>query len=193
MKNYLIAALTAITMIGTVGAQHFNLGVKGGANLYNIKYGNGTRHDSKVGFHAGLLGHFHMSKHFGLQPEVYYSNQGARHTFNNRVTTLNLNYVNVPVLFQYMINDGFRLHAGPQIGFLVNSETKHNDINVYQNKNINFLDFGITLGMSYVFKSNFGIDARYNHGLRDIYNNSSVNSSNRGFQLGLFYLFSHKS
>ncbi|MDQ3190869.1 MAG: PorT family protein [Bacteroidota bacterium] len=193
MKFYLILAMSTITLIGTVGAQHINLGVKGGANLYNIHNGNGTRHDSKFGFHAGLLGHIHINKHFGLQPEVYYSNQGAKHTFANNVTYFNLNYINVPVLFQYMVGDGLRFQAGPQLGFLVNSESKHNDVVVDHNRKLNSLDYGITLGMSYVFKSNFGIDARYNTSLSNIYADSSVNSTNKGFQIGLFYLIKHKS
>jgi hypothetical protein len=40
---------------------------------------------------------------------------------------LNLNYINIPLIFQYMYDNGFRLQAGPQLGVLVSAKSKTNN------------------------------------------------------------------
>jgi hypothetical protein len=194
MKFYLLAVTIAVFMGGAATAQHINVGIKGGVNLYNVYNSNDVEYDMNIGFHIGLLGHIHLAKKFAMQPEVVFSTQGAKYSFNNADAYLNLNYINVPLLFQYMFDNGFRLQAGPQIGFLINAKSKISTIDNDVKENFNAIDFGASVGMSYVHPpSGFGFDARYTIGLSDINKNGSVTSTNRGFQLGVFYLFKHKS
>jgi hypothetical protein len=194
MKFYLIAAVTAMLITGTASAQNVNIGIKGGLNVYNIHNDNNSENDNKIGFHVGLLGHIHMADNFALQPELVFSTQGAKYTSGTSEVSVNLDYINVPLLFQYMFDNGFRLQAGPQVGFLINAKAKSGSAEVDIKDDINGVDFGATFGMSYVNPSSgFGFDARYNLGLSDLNENSSVKSYNRGFQVGVFYLFKHKS
>ena len=86
MKFYASVALAAILMTGTASAQSVNIGVKAGANFYNVKEDNGPKYDTKTGLHVGLLGHIHLAPQVGLQPEIIYSSQGAKLTSGN-VTT----------------------------------------------------------------------------------------------------------
>ena len=182
--KHLIGLLTAVLIAGIASAQHGNapaghitLGVKGGLNMYNIHNDNNTSYDQKTGYYFGLLGHIHRNSQWAFQPELVYSEQGAKNH--------NLGYINVPVLLQYMFDNGFRIQAGPQVGFLVSSD---NDIDY------NPIDLALSIGVSYVVPSTgFGIDLRYNHGVSDINKSSDVKSTNRGIQLGLFYLFGHNS
>ncbi len=182
--KFLIGLLSAILITGIASAQHssspsghVNLGIKGGLNVYNVHNDNNTNYDSRTGIHLGLLGHIHWDRKIAIQPELVYSEQGA----NN----YKLDYINVPVLFQYMYDNGFRLQAGPQAGFLISADNKDE---------LNPIDFALSVGASYVHPpTGFGIDARYNFGLSNINKNSNVNSTNRGFQLGLFYIFGHNS
>ena len=199
--KFLIGLATAILISGIANAQHgntpaghVNLGLKGGVNLYNVHNDDNTKYDLKVGYHFGLLGHIHFNNHFAIQPEIVYSAQGAKYTNDNGTTNYNLNYINVPVLFQYMFDNGFRLQAGPQAGFLMSAKSK-NDNNTTDNKdNLKPIDFGLSIGASYVVPSTgFGIDARYNLGLSNINKDSAVNSTNRGVQLGIFYIFGKNS
>lgn len=193
MKLYLKVALAAILMTATAKAQNINIGIKGGLNIYNIENSNGAKYDNQLGFNLGLIGHIHLAKKLALQPEVVYSAQGAKFTTVGIETKIQLGYINVPVLFQYMFDNGFRLEAGPQVGFLVNAKTKTPNLTVDIKNNIKKVDFGLGAGIGYVNPAtNFGIDARYNLGLSDINENSSVKSTNRGFQVGVFYLFHHK-
>ncbi len=202
MKIYLLAATSAILMIGSVGkisaqhgntkANHVTFGVKGGLNVYNIRNDNNVKYDTKLGFHLGMLGHVHLSKQFALQPELLYSDQGAKYTIANNEFKLNLGYINVPVMLQYMFDNGFRLQAGPQVGFLTRAKSVANNTKTDVKDNFKTVDFAVGFGAGYVNpKSGLGIDARYNLGLSDINENSTVKSTNRGFQVGLFYLMKH--
>lgn len=193
MKLYLNVAIAAILMTATAEAQNVNVGVKGGLNIYNINNSNGQKYDNLLGFNLGLVGHIHLAKQLALQPELVYSAQGAKFSDGGVETKIQLGYINVPLLLQYMFDNGFRLQAGPQVGFLVNAKIKKPNSTIDVKDRFKKVDVGLGAGIGYVNPStNFGIDARYNLGLSNINDNSSVKSTNRGFQVGVFYLFHHK-
>ena len=193
--KFLIGLITAILIMGVASAQHGNapaghvsLGIKGGVNVYNIHNDDNTKYDQRTGYNFGLLGHIHLDSQFAIQPEIVYSAQGAK----DGDTKYNQDYINIPVLVQYMFDNGFRLQAGPQAGILISAKSKNNN-NTIDNKNdLKPIDFSVGIGASYVFPpTGFGIDARFNLGLTDINQDNSVHSTNRGLQLGIFYIFGH--
>jgi len=195
--KFLIGLMTAILITGVASAQHVNapaghvsLGIKGGVNMYNVHNDDNTKYDQKTGYHFGLLGHIHLDNQFAIQPEIVYSAQGAK----IGDTKYNLDYINVPALFQYMFDNGFRIQAGPQVSFLVSAKSILNNNTTDNKDNLKPIDFGLSIGASYVVPSTgFGIDARYNLGLININKDSAVKSTNRGLQLGVFYIFGHNS
>jgi hypothetical protein len=194
MKYYLIGILAAMIISGTAIAQHNNFGIKGGLNAYNIYNDNNVETNTKLGFHLGLISHIHLGNQFALQPELIFSTQGAEFSNNGNTTKLNFNYVNVPLLFQYMFDNGFRLQAGPQMGFLVGAKSETNNTETDVKGNFKTVELAFGIGASYVHPpTGFGVDARYNFGLSNINDVSSVNSYNRGLQVGVFYLFRHGS
>jgi len=180
--RFLPVLLAAFLFSGVTSAQHSAsppghvvLGVKGGINFYNIQNDNSTSYEQRTGYHFGILGHIHRNSVWAFQPELVYSAQGAKDLY--------LGYLNVPVLIQYMFDNGFRLQAGPQLGLLVSSDS---------NDDFGPIDLALSVGVSYVVPATgFGIDLRYNHGINDINKSSDVKSTNRGIQFGLFYLIGH--
>lgn len=195
MKFKVAMALGAILTAGsgTANAQHANIGIKAGLNVYNINNDNGAEYDSKIGFHAGLLSHIHLSKQWAIQPELVYSAQGAKSTLTSVDTKINLGYINLPVMIQYMFDNGFRLQAGPQVGFLISAKAEAGNTKTDIKDELNTIDFALGFGAGYIHTpSGFGVDARYNLGLSNINDNSTVKQTNRGFQLGVFYQFKHK-
>jgi len=195
----LIGFITALLFTFTLSAQHgnapagrINFGVKGGLNYYNIYNDLNTNYDPRIGYHVGIFGHIHFNNYFSFQPEVVYSTQGAKYKFNSVDTRYNLNYINVPVLFQYMFDNGFRIQAGPQVGLLVSAKSINDNGTIDNRDDFKPLDFSLSVGLGYIFPpTGVGIGARYNHGIGNINKNDSSNSTNRGFQLGLFYIFGH--
>ncbi|RYF89092.1 MAG: PorT family protein [Chitinophagaceae bacterium] len=192
MKRILSVAVAALLMTGAANAQHANIGIKGGFNSFKFESDPEVDYKSRSNFHAGLLAHFHLAPQFGLQPEVVYSGQGAKANTGNAQTKLG--YINVPVNLQYMFDNGFRIQAGPQVGFLVNAKSEVNNVEADIKDQLKTVDFGVTAGLSYVHvPSGFGVDARYNLGLTDITESSLNEVKNRGFQVGVFYLFKHRN
>ena len=70
--------LASLFAVIALNAQHPHWGIKGGINVANIEVENGSDPGSRVGIHLGGLAHIHLSEHFALQPELMYSNQGAK-------------------------------------------------------------------------------------------------------------------
>lgn len=186
MKTYLFTVIALFIVIGGAQAQHANLGIKGGVNVYSLQSNNSISYNPKVGLHIGLLCHIHLNDHFAIQPEIVFSGQGSKYKSDVGDVNFNLNYVNLPLLLQYMFDNGFRLQAGPQLGVLASAHS--NRINT--KGDLSNTDIGLVVGMSYVKPSSgFGFDLRYNHGMTNINDVNGVNSFNRGLQAGIFYLF----
>jgi hypothetical protein len=184
MKRIIISAIMLLLIKGAF-AQHVEYGIKGGVNFANIS--DDAAADTKTGFHLGGLAHIHINRAFAIQPEIVYSTQGAEYS-NGK---LKLNYINVPVLGQYMFANGFRLQTGPQLGILASSEFEsgHTETDV---ENYSNLDLSWSFGASYIGRMGLGIDARYNLGLTDVVKNDPNDLHNRVWQVGLFYQFLHK-
>ncbi|MEO6190806.1 MAG: porin family protein [Saprospiraceae bacterium] len=194
MKNYLLTVSAFLILICSVQAQHINLGIKGGLNGYTIQGKSNTSYDPRFSFNLGLLGHIHLRKQLALQPEIVFSGQGARYTVAGTTLHSNLNYVNIPLLFQYMFDNGFRIEGGPQIGFLASAKSVNGSTKTDVKSSFKNAEIGLAVGLSYVKPSTgFGFDIRYNQGLTDIASNNTIKAYNAGIQLGLFYLFHHRS
>lgn len=189
MKKIFSIVATSLFMLLSVAAQEVHFGIKAGVNVSSVDITNGDDYNSKAGLHVGGLAHIHISQHFALQPELIYSMQGGKVENVN----LKLNYINIPLLAQYMINDGFRLQTGPQLGFLLSAKSKVGDVERSVKDDLSSIDFSWVFGAGYLFPSGVGIDARYNHGISNISDNTTYKSKNRVFQFGLFYQFMHSN
>ncbi len=170
-------------------AQTPSFGVKGGLNVSNLRVKNNTT-DYKAGIHLGALAHIHLSKEWAIQPEVMYSQQGGKAKTGNNKPTTNLDYINVPVLVQYMFDNGFRLEAGPQIGFLASAKSKLNGNSTDIKGDFKSTDISFPIGIGYLTSTGLGVDARWVPGLGNIQSSGS-STSNNVFQLGLFYQLPH--
>ena len=190
MKKF-FCSLSAIILIACVtAAQQTHYGIKAGVNFSSVAVDDGSDFEGKTGVHLGGLAHIHINPHFALQPELVFSMQGGEDDGEN--AKLKLNYVNIPLLAQYMTADGFRLQTGPQLGILASAKQKFGDVEFDADDDVSTVDFSWAFGAGYLFHSGFGIDARYNLGISNISDDESFEARNRVFQLGVFYQFMHK-
>jgi maltoporin len=185
-KCFFITAVIVLTS-STLWGQETHFGIKAGLNSSSVKISDGEDFDSKVGFHVGGLAHIHIARHFAVQPEIMYSTQGGK----DGDEKLKLNYVNIPVLAQYMFDEGFRLQTGPQLGFLTTAKQKIGNVEIDIKDDLSSIDFSWVFGASYLCRQGLGIDARYNLGISNISEDNSFEARNRVFQVGLFYQFMH--
>ena len=173
----------------TTFAQHFELGVKAGANISNFM-GNSNadqlKANSLVGFHAGGFVSLFVGNHFAIQPEVLFSTQGAKINDDGNKSDYKLTYINVPVMLKYRSTSGFYLEAGPQIGFKVNEKVDGTSQDFAKST-----DLSIAGGIGYHSSIGLGIGARYTAGLSKLgdfdANTTQPDWKNGVIQLSLFY------
>ncbi|MDQ0781730.1 porin family protein [Chryseobacterium sp. W4I1] len=188
----------------TSSSNPVTFGVKGGMNVSSLSKDEGLDDQkSKIGFNAGVFANIPVAESFSVQPEVLYSQYGAKSDYtvlgNKYSSSTKLDYIAVPVMFQYNLIPNLYVEAGPEFGFLVSAKNKiKNETNGNSSTSDNYKDdlktfnFGIGLGAGYYFTQNFGITARYVAGLTDIAKdrpNGSDSVKNNVFQVGLAYKF----
>jgi hypothetical protein len=187
MKKIFLMAV-GVAASAMVFGQSVKLGIKAGANFATFHASDdATDYNGITSFNAGGLAHIHVTSNFAVQPELYYSRQGAEYG----AVKANLGYLNLPVLLQYMVGNGFRLQTGPQVGFLLSAKYKTGEIENDMKDYYKSAEFGWAFGASYQFPgTGVGIDARYNLGISDANDEANKHIKNRVASVGLFYQFS---
>ncbi|AKK74174.1 opacity protein [Chryseobacterium gallinarum] len=192
-KIFLGLALTAGTLAfaqktsTNTASSPVRFGLKAGLNISSV---SNSDMNSKAGFYGGVFANIPVAQDFSVQPEVLYSGMGAKAKANSDVK-LNLDYIAVPVMFQYNALPNLYLEAGPQFSFLINSKVKYPSGSIDAKDAHKTFDFGLGLGAGYYFTPNIGVNVRYVAGLTDIAKNriGGDSSKNGVFQLGLAYKF----
>jgi len=207
MKKLFLSA--AVVMGSLAFAQQF--GIKAGMNVSSLST-DATLEDqsSKIGFNAGLFMNAPIAENFSIQPEILYNNLGSKVTKTAEINgstyradyARHLDYITVPVMFQYNATPSFYLEAGPEFGLMVsakdkfktsqNGNTTATSIADIDTDNFNTFNFGVGLGAGYYFTPNVGLTARYTAGLSDIAKDRPSGSDavkNNVFQVGLAYKF----
>ncbi len=166
MKKTLLGAILLFSII-SVG-QEIKFGAKIGINNSNVS-SSYAGYSSIMGLQIGGYASYNISDKFVLQPELLYSMQGA----SSPLAKLTLNYLNIPVMGKYYIADKFNLEAGPQIGFLLSTDTAAtpSQYSTSTPPSKNSVDFGINFGAGYDVNDKISIGLRYTKGLSNIYNN----------------------
>ena len=186
--SLIIISVLASTL---VFAQHgAKFGLKGGLNVSSLKIENFDDLDARLGLHLGVISHIHLAPQWALQPELLYSQEGAKMKVNDGDVDIKLDYINVPVMVQYMFNNGFRIEAGPQFGLAVNQKYEDDDTDYEEDADEEFksTNVGLGFGVNYLSYSGFGVGARYNLGLSNI-SEYDEDIKSRTFQVSVFYMF----
>jgi opacity protein-like surface antigen len=187
MKKVVLTA-AAVFAFGFANAQDVKFGVKGGLNVATLT-GDVDDASSKVGFHVGGFAEIKVSDKFAVQPELLFSTQGAKSDGDG---TLNLSYVNIPVMAKFYVADAFSLEAGPQIGFLTAAKVKRGGESVDIKDELKSVDFGLNFGAGYNLTENLSAGLRYNLGLSDVFKTEGgedFKSKNSVFSVSLGYKF----
>ena len=198
-------------------------GIKAGGNAAAFSEQKLSLNNQKIGFHAGAFVNIPLSNKISVQPEVLYNQMGAKSvisssevtTGNTTVKTLtdrkvDLNYISVPLMFQFRPVKSFYFEAGPEFSYFINGKNKGESmiatttggITTTQTQStsetidkdaVRKFNVGLGVGLGYDITNNIGINARYVSSLTHAYNNPTSTgeniNTNRVFQLGLNYKF----
>jgi hypothetical protein len=210
MKKYILilsALFFGVTVMGQT--DKVKTGVKAGLNISNLTVDEGELNSSgKTGFTAGIMVEIPMAKNFSLQPELLYSQQGTKITFSDEEvtnshykSTIELNYLNIPVMLKYYLIKGLSIQAGPQIGILLKANNKYQDnfLGYEDQGSFNLkeyssgIDTSVNFGLGYQLKNKFYTDVRYNISYSNVFKDGDANHfidnnmKNKVFQITLGY------
>ena len=191
MKKHTVLILFVFLLAGRMGtAQNLSFGPMAGLNVTTLSGKDNT--SSKAGLLAGGFFNYSSKNWFGVGVQFLYNQMGAK--LDAPTEEINLNYLQVPVLFTYYFSGqnapgSFRpkVFVGPHVNFLLNAKNKQgsdlNPNNLYY-KNT---ELGVTLGggFNYALANQMwiNVDARYGIGLTDATQAPITDITNRGLGL----------
>ena len=162
MKTFYCFLLSFSLLWNFATAQDIKLGLKGGANLYDAT-GTAFKDGFNFGYQVGVFLELMATKKYGIQPEVLFSESTLRPGSNfsslydditvTGLTKIKLQYLNIPVLFNYKPIPFLTLQLGPQFGILMSQTQsfkdnaidafKKGDLSVVGGAQLNILKFRI--------------------------------------------------
>ncbi len=110
-------------------SQGLHFGFKAGANIFKVD-GKSSEDNSSSATHIGAFAEIYIVDKFGIQPELLFSQTNFRTgtDFNNvypdGVSSVKgkLNYLSIPILFNYRPINLIGFQIGPQFGTLLNQD-----------------------------------------------------------------------
>ncbi|HRN56471.1 MAG TPA: porin family protein [Agriterribacter sp.] len=193
--KYLTLSLAAALLLNIPAfSQHFQLGLKGGANISNFR-GNDyqdVKANTIVGFHAGAFVNLKFGPVFSIQPELLVSSHGAALESSTQKENFKATYATLPIMVKLQSpGGGLYIEAGPQFGLKVSDKISG------VNTDVKNLDVALGAGIGYHSAMGLGIGARYIAGLSkvgDIDFGGGVNPDykNSTIQVSLFYTIFNK-
>jgi hypothetical protein len=195
-NSILCAILVVCAIFSTnLSAQNrFKAGIVAGINVAQIR-GDDTGGFNKIGLVGGVRAITILEEKMDVSMELLYSQRGSRtssteETRLGRDVEIDLDYVEVPVLFNYKdwLNeeDNF-YHVQASIGFaysrLINSAAAGNT-NEHETEieNFNDDDFSFVIGAEYFISPKFSISARWVTSINLLYNNEKHNPNLNGLR-----------
>lgn len=203
-KKLFLSTIMVMLSIAAFSQAQVAIGIKAGPNFAKIDANTsaGENYKNRTGFHGGGFVLVKFAK-FGIQPEVLFSKQGSKVSFDyvgiaRGTSEITYNYINIPIMFKLYTVAGINLQVGPQFGFLSGGEAK-STVSTYTTpvttstitddaKDIaKSSDFSLGLGLGWDLPLGITVDARYNLGLSDNGKDSTDEQKNQVFQLSLGY------
>ena len=193
-----ILALVFLTIVSSAQSLiPVKYGIKVGLNFSNLNITPAidgvkpTDNSSQMGIAAGFIVHIPLSDEWFINPEVLYSQKGAKFNYDfthdyeinqrdeykttNQVT---LSYVELNPTISYKATDKLALNFGPSVSFLIGEDITPQDL---ERDNANTahiltdglvetasLDVGLNLGISYFFTEHFFVDSRVYTGFLEV-------------------------
>jgi len=188
MKTKLL--LTAVISIISFSAfsQSFKIGAKGGVTMNKIS-GKTFKEEFTYGYHIGGFATIGFSKKFAIQPEVMFNqvNVDTSSQFSevyqfNKLSSVQLKYLSIPILLNYNAGRLITLQAGPQFGILMNKSNTlvQNGKDAFKGGDFSMLG-GVQLNISH-----FKLYGRYVIGLNNLNDIDNKDKwKNQSVQLGV--------
>lgn len=119
----------------------------------------------KFGAFGGLSVNAKLSKKTSIELGFFFSQKGARHNQNPEkgdftFYRVNLNYIDLPLIFKYNVNATYFLTGGPSIAYLINYQEDNEAGNWDGVYPFEKFEYGINVGLGRKIKDNFFVEVR---------------------------------
>tara|TARA_R110002049_G_scaffold309155_1_gene517691 strand:+ start:7758 stop:8285 length:528 start_codon:yes stop_codon:yes gene_type:complete len=175
MKNILL--LVVLLVISAQGfSQGAKYGVRGGYNISNLDF-DGTpimTNEHRNSMYIGFLADYSFSKSVSVQPEIQFSAEGAKDE------SIQLDYIQAPILLKLRLSDKIYLGAGPQVGIKI--PKVDDDLRNMAYSGVGAIEYKLNYALF--------VDARYTYGFSNIFDEDlGVSAKNTNIQIGIGYKF----
>jgi len=185
-KTIFVAFLLAAVSFASYA--QIRIGVRAGANLARISGDDDDDNAMKFGFHVGGMVHIPIQGRLCFQPEVLFSGKGTQSKEESDYK-LSLNYVDIPILFNYRLENGIYVEAGPTVGVLVSAKTKFDGDSEDVKDSFKASDIGAAIGAGYRADMGFSLGIRYQLGISNIADDDDFSLRNNVLMFTIGYLF----
>ncbi|MFM6976131.1 MAG: porin family protein [Sphingobacteriaceae bacterium] len=195
MKLKFTLFLGIILLLSSSAWAQVLFGVTGGVNASNMRklfMGEAESGNYKIGYQAGAFAQIGITYDLSIQPELHFSQMGAKFTdSNNAKFTSEINYVTFPLLARVRLAEEIGLFIGPQVGYLISARDVYAGGNVDMKHYYKKTDFSVVLGAEYVTWLNVVLGARYQNSVSEVAQNTDLGPSikNNGLTLSVGYVF----
>lgn len=212
MKKLLLLIMLSFCTTFVSQAQELHFGAKAGLNFASARGDDADDLKTRTSFNVGGVLNVGFTEKLALQSELFYSGQGysiEREDSGGTVTsdgqtivlekssgarasgddTVKLDYINLPILFDYTISDGLSLQAGPQIAFNISSKAEFGGDEIDLKDQTNGTSFSGVLGAQYKLPLGVFFQARYALGLSNIPKEDAFDAKNAVFSISAGYFF----
>lgn len=220
MKNLFLFAVILVCSLQANAQVQYGIQAHGVMSTASFSEDEGeTNKDWKFGFGAGVFAEFDLAPKFSIKPSINYMQKGVEvsSSYSDEEVSMEqdidarLNYLEVPILFNFKPTANLFIGAGPSFGYGISGKLKGSfsyedeteeisesfSIDAFEDSEedgagFKRFDLGITAAAGYQFTEKLSIQASYIHGLSNIADDSEFSENeykNRSFTLGLGYRF----
>jgi hypothetical protein len=204
MKRTLISILLA-TVATAATAQNVRFGLKAGPSYTKFRGVDPQQLSSasnayRLGFHAGVMAEIKVTDKVSVQPELLYSQKGAKNKLVSDIYTV-FSYLDLPIMVKARLGETrFFLEGGPQFGYLLSAKSTFMSYSYDERSSYEKVDVGYAAGLGYQLASGPLIGFRFNGGLTRL-NKPFISGGqirptedmwNNAFQLYAGYLLTRK-
>lgn len=169
-----IPAVACFLALVTPSAARAQAGVIVGANFAKLEVsGDAPDAERRTGLVAGVFGTMRLGDRMSIQPEVLYSQKGETFTEQSVDVTIELDYLDIPVLARFTggRRSGLVVFGGPSFGFKLRARSTFEIDGEKQEEDfgddVESFDLGFVVGAG-VESERFFLDGRYQWGLSDL-------------------------